>query len=82
MAPQWGRLMKTHSFICVPEVLASRKRVFLLMYAFAYEVIEKIRMEPLKNQIKSLVERRFRGELSKCEACVMCDMTPASTQWL
>jgi Fe-S cluster assembly protein SufD len=44
----------------------------LLMYAFTYEVVEKIRVEPLREQIRGLVEKRFRGELDKCESCVVC----------
>ncbi len=44
----------------------------LLMYAFAYEVIEKIRVAPLKEQIRDLVEKTFRGELNKCTSCVVC----------
>ncbi|MCU4162671.1 Fe-S cluster assembly protein SufD [Carboxylicivirga caseinilyticus] len=44
----------------------------LLMFAFAYEVIEKIRVEPLKEQIRGLVEKRFRGEFDKCDSCVVC----------
>lgn len=54
----------------------------LLMYAFAYEVLDKIRVEPLREQIQTLVEKRFRGELSKCQACVMCDQTIGSTTQL
>ncbi len=44
----------------------------LLMFAFAYEVIEKIRVEPVREQIRGLVERRFRGEFDKCSSCVAC----------
>ncbi|MBP8849373.1 MAG: Fe-S cluster assembly protein SufD [Breznakibacter sp.] len=47
----------------------------LLMYAFAYEVIEKIRVAPLKEQIRELVERTFRGELNSCSSCVVCGKT-------
>lgn len=46
--------------------------IILLMYAFAYEVIEKIKVEPLREQIRTLVEKRFRGELDKCHSCVVC----------
>jgi Fe-S cluster assembly protein SufD len=42
------------------------------MYAFAYEVIDKIKVEALKEQIRELVEKRFRGELDKCDFCVVC----------
>lgn len=54
----------------------------LLMFAFAYEVIEKIRVEPLKENIRSLVEKRFRGEFDKCDSCVVCGHQGASVSCL
>lgn len=44
----------------------------LLMYAFAYEAVEKIRVEAVREQIRELVEHTFRGELNKCNSCVLC----------
>lgn len=44
----------------------------LLMFAFTADVIENIRIEALKDRMKMLVEKRLRGELSKCEGCVIC----------
>ncbi len=43
----------------------------LLMYAFAHEVIDQIKVAPLKERINNLVERRLRGELARCNNCVM-----------
>ncbi len=54
----------------------------LLMFAFAYEVIEKIRVEPLKENIRSLVEKRFRGDFDKCDSCVVCGHQGASVSCL
>ncbi len=45
----------------------------LLMYAFCDDVIENIRLESLRERIKDLVEKRFRGELSKCAGCAICN---------
>lgn len=41
----------------------------MLMFAFAHEIIEKIRVEPLKDRIDALVDTRLRGEISKCNTC-------------
>jgi Fe-S cluster assembly protein SufD len=43
----------------------------LLMYAFAAEVINQIRIEPLKIRIDDMIKKRLRGELSICEQCVL-----------
>ena len=44
----------------------------LLMFAFTADVIDNIRIEALRDRMKMLVEKRLRGELSKCEGCVIC----------
>lgn len=52
----------------IPEAEAR----MLLMFAFTADVIEQIRLEPLKDRLKQLVEKRFRGELAKCRGCNDC----------
>ena len=37
----------------------------LLQTAFITEVVDKIPLEPLRNRLHYLIEKRFRGELSK-----------------
>lgn len=44
----------------------------LLMFAFAGEVIDKIAIEGIRNRLHMLVEKRFRGELSRCNGCSLC----------
>ena len=41
----------------------------LLQNAFINEVIDKMQLEPLRDRLHYLVEKRFRGELNKCEGC-------------
>lgn len=41
----------------------------MLMNAFVHEVIREIRIEPLRNRIDELVEKRLRGELARCHSC-------------
>lgn len=44
----------------------------LLKLAFAGEVISAIGLEPLRNRLHHLVEKRFRGELGRCSGCKLC----------
>ena len=44
----------------------------LLMVAFTHDVIEKVRIEKLKERLHKMVERRFRGVLDKCAGCRIC----------
>lgn len=49
----------------IPEAEAR----LLLMFAFMGDVIDLIRLEPLRDRLKQLVEKRFRGELARCNDC-------------
>jgi Fe-S cluster assembly protein SufD len=42
---------------------------FLLMYAFANDVISNIGIKHLRDRIIDLVDKRLRGKLSKCNEC-------------
>ena len=41
----------------------------MLMNAFAHEVIQEIRVGPLRDRIDELVDKRLRGELARCHSC-------------
>ncbi len=43
----------------------------LLMYAFAAEVINQIKIDALKTRVDDMVKKRLRGELSICDQCVL-----------
>ena len=44
----------------------------LLQVAFIREVIDQIELIPLRDRLHHLVDKRFRGELNKCEGCKLC----------
>ncbi len=67
-----GQLDDEAMFYLRSRGISEEESRILLMYAFAYEVIDKIRVEPLKEQIRDLAEKRFRGEFDKCDFCVVC----------
>ncbi len=50
--------------------LAEARR--LLQIAFMNEVIENIRLTPLRERLRYLIEKRFRNQLSACEGCTLC----------
>jgi Fe-S cluster assembly protein SufD len=49
----------------IPEAEAR----LLLMFAFMGDVIDLVTLEPLRDRLRQLVEKRFRGELSRCNSC-------------
>jgi len=44
----------------------------ILKHAFISQVSEKIRLEPLRERLNYLVNKRFRGQLDKCTGCSLC----------
>jgi len=52
----------------IPEAEAR----MMLMQAFVGEVIGHVSLEPLRDRLNRLVEKRFRGELTQCEGCRAC----------
>ena len=44
----------------------------LMKAAFITEVIDMIPLEPLRDRLHFQVDKRLRGELSKCEGCKLC----------
>jgi len=67
-----GQIDEKALFYLRSRGISKEEATILLMYAFAYEVIEKIKLPGLKEQIRVLVEKRFRGELDKCDSCILC----------
>jgi len=74
-----GQLDDDAMFYLRSRGISEEESRVLLMYAFAYEVIDKIKVEPLKEQIRDLVEKRFRGEFDKCDFCVVCGESNSNT---
>jgi Fe-S cluster assembly protein SufD len=67
-----GQLDETAKFYLQSRGIPEAEAKLLLMFAFTNDVIENIRIPALQDRIKLLVEKRLRGELSKCEGCIIC----------
>lgn len=66
-----GQLDQDALFYMQSRGIPKQEARLLMLYAFAYEVIEKIDVVPLKDRINDLVDKRLRGELSRCNNCTM-----------
>src|SRR6056297_243271 len=64
-----GQIDEEALFYMRQRGINQREARLLLMFAFAYEVIDKINVEPLALRIEDLVNKRLRGELSRCNNC-------------
>lgn len=67
-----GQLDEDAVFYMRQRGLSLKEARMLLMFAFVNEVVDTIKLDPLKERLHRLVELRFRGELSKCTGCNVC----------
>jgi Fe-S cluster assembly protein SufD len=66
-----GQLDENSMFYLQSRGIGKKEARLMLMTAFAYEIIEQIKVEPLKERIDDLVDKRLHGELSRCNSCAM-----------
>lgn len=67
-----GQLNEAALFYMRQRGISLKEAKLLLESAFINEVIDHIRLEPLRDKLRYLVDKRFRGELNKCEGCKLC----------
>ena len=67
-----GQLNEQALFYMQQRGISREEAQMLLKFAFAGEVIDAISLEALRDRLHHLVEKRFRGELSRCSGCKLC----------
>jgi len=67
-----GQLDESALFYMRQRGISEKEARLLLMFAFVNEVIDTIRLDALRDRLHYLVEKRFRGEIGKCQGCTMC----------
>ena len=67
-----GQLNDAALFYMRQRGISLSEAKLLLQNAFINEVVDKMELAPLRDRLHHLVEKRFRGELNKCEGCKLC----------
>ena len=67
-----GQLNDAALFYMRQRGISLNEAKLLLQNAFINEVIDHMQLEPLRDRLHYLVEKRFRGELNKCSGCKLC----------
>ena len=68
-----GRIDEQALFYMQSRGISYEEARMMLSVAFMSDVIENVRLEPLKDRLHYLVEKRFRGELAQCAGCRVCN---------
>jgi Fe-S cluster assembly protein SufD len=64
-----GQINEEALFYLQTRGIDEKEARMMLMFAFAHEVLSNIRVEPLRQSIDKLVNKRLRGEVSRCLDC-------------
>jgi Fe-S cluster assembly protein SufD len=64
-----GQIDEEALFYLRSRGIEESKARLMMMNAFAHEVIQRISVEPLRNRIDELVDKRLRGEVARCHEC-------------
>ena len=67
-----GQLNDAALFYMQQRGISLQEAKMLLQNAFINEVIDYMHLEPLRDRLHYLIEKRFRGELNKCKGCKLC----------
>ena len=67
-----GQLNDAALFYMQQRGINKKEALHLLQAAFVNEVIDKMSLGALRDRLRYLVDKRFRGELNKCEGCKLC----------
>ena len=66
-----GQLDDDALFYLQSRGINKREARLMLMFGFAHEVIQNIKIEPLRERMDNLVMQRLKGELSRCASCMV-----------
>jgi Fe-S cluster assembly protein SufD len=66
-----GQLNDDALFYMRSRGINKRDARLMLMFGFAHEVIQNIKIEALRDRLDNLVMQRLNGELSRCASCMV-----------
>lgn len=66
-----GQINEEATFYLRSRGIGPEEARMMMIFGFAHDIIRRVKLEPLRNKIDEMVEKRLRGELSKCHNCIM-----------
>ena len=64
-----GQLNEEALFYMRSRGIGEKEARMLQLFGFVYDVLQKLNLEVLRERVAELVNKRLRGELSRCEGC-------------
>ena len=66
-----GQIDEEAMFYLCSRGIGREEARMMMMFGFAHDIIRHVKLEPLRIKIDELIDKRLRGELSKCYNCMM-----------
>ncbi len=66
-----GQINEDALFYLQSRGINKKEARLMLMFGFAHEVIQNIKVDPLRDRMDNLVMQRLKGELSRCASCMV-----------
>lgn len=66
-----GQIDEEAMFYLRSRGIGQEEARLMMMFGFAHDIIRHVKLEPLRAEIDTLIDKRLRGELSKCHHCIM-----------
>lgn len=66
-----GQIDEEAMFYLRSRGIGAAEARMMMMFGFAHEIVGRVKLLPLRDKIDELVDKRLRGELTKCYNCVM-----------
>ena len=67
-----GQIDENALFYLRSRGIPKEEAMLLLKFAFTADVLDRVHLEPLRDRLRLLIEKRLRDELPKCERCAVC----------
>lgn len=64
-----GQIDEEALFYLRSRGIEEKQARLMMMNAFSYEVVQNIKVEPLRDRINDLIEKRLRGDVGRCHEC-------------
>ncbi len=66
-----GQIDEEAMFYLRSRGISAAEARMMMMFGFAHDIIRRVKLEPLREKIDDMIERRLRGEFSKCHNCIL-----------
>lgn len=66
-----GQIDEEAMFYLRSRGIGAAEARMMMMFGFAHDITRRVKLQPLREKIDDMIERRLRGEFSKCHNCVL-----------